>query len=271
MEPKEFFSIASQLIELSKAAAPIIFPALLIAAYLWAWKRAGSGFFILQRLLFIVGGNKSVSDKRIDNAWQKVYDFYSIRLRTGIKFSSNSNVAQSIDFLEKHGIGLEQIIPIRNYFNAKTCEIRDPNIKGKKIENLVMATFLLLVSTPIVVLGIPSQALLTVKETKTTFWTNGKSAYSWNLFEWRLNSEACQSERILPSKRDKEVICDLLTKPENGYISETILEQRIFGLIFLIFTLITLTVIYASYSKARMADEIRKRTYIRIPEQLELF
>ncbi|MBF0674852.1 MAG: hypothetical protein IR163_06350 [Pseudomonas sp.] len=243
---------------------------MLVAAYLWAWKRAGSGFFLLQRLLFIVGGNKSVSDKRIDNAWQKVYDFYSIRLRTGIKFSSNSNISLSIDFLDKHGIGLEQIIPIKNYFNANTCEIRDPNLKGKKIENLVMATFLLLVSTPIVLLGMPSQALLTVKETKTTFWTSGKSAYSWNVLEWKLNSEACQNEQIPPSKRDREVICDLLAQPENGYISDTILEQRIFGLTFLIFTVITLTAVYASYSKARIADEIRKRTHVP-PKQLELF
>ena len=45
MESKEFFSIASQLIELSKAAAPIIFPALLVAAYLWAWREQAQAFF----------------------------------------------------------------------------------------------------------------------------------------------------------------------------------------------------------------------------------
>jgi len=81
-----------------------------------------------------------------------------------------------------------------------------------------MATFLLLISTPIVLLGMPSQALLTVKETKTTFWTSGKSAYSWNDLEWQLSSEACQNEQIPLSKRDREVICDLLAQPENGCI-----------------------------------------------------
>ena len=271
MEPNSFLSIASQLVDFFKSTAPIIIPALLVGAYIWTWKRAGSGFFVLQRLLFIVGGSKNVSDKRIDNAWQKVYDFYSIRLRTGIKFSSNLNIVQSIDFIEKHGLGLEQIISIRKYFNPKTCEIRDPNVKGKKVEYLVMTAFLLLVSSPIVLLGIPSQALLTAKETNTTFWTNGTTAYSWNPFKWKLDSKSCQGANDPPSKRDTEIICSLLSQPEKGYISNTIFQQRIFGLTFLILTLFTLTTIYINYTKAKIADEIRKITCARTPEQLELF
>lgn len=271
MESKDFFSIASQLIELCKTAAPIIIPALLITAYLWTWKRSGSGFFILQRLLFIVGGSKKISNERIDDAWQKVYDFYSIRLRTGIKFLSNSNIEETIEFLEKHKIGLEQIIPIRSYFNTKECEILDPKIKRKKVEYLALSSFLLIISTPFILLSIPNHALLTVKETKTSFWTNGKSAYYWNPLEWSLDLEACPNHKKNISNRDAEIICELLSQKNNSYVANVIFEQRIFGSIFLTITLIMLTALFVEFSKAKTADELRKRTLVSNPEQLVLF
>lgn len=270
MEPNGFASLTT-IIDFFKSAMPIIIAFLIVAIYLWTWKRSGSGFFILQRLLFLVGGSKNISDIRIDGAWQKVRDFYSIRLRTGIKFPSNSSITQSIDFLEKRGIGLEQIIPIRKYFNAETCEIRDPNVRGKKIECLVMAVFLLLVSSPIILLGIPNQALLKVKETDTIFWTDGKTAHSWNLFNWDLNPSSCHDAPSALSKRDMEIICKLLIDQETDFISNTVLKQRTLGAIFFIFSIFTFTAIYISYAKAQMAQEIRRRIAVQIPEQLKLF
>lgn len=271
MQSQDFFSLSSAIIELIQKAAPLIGLALIFALYLWSWRRTGSAFFILQRFWGLLGGNKELSDPNLSEAWKNVKDFYSMRLRTGIKFKSKEHLEHALVWFKENKIGLEEIMPIRSYFDVNNLEIRDPKLKTKKKENWFLSIVLLLAIGPLIILGIPDRAFLIVKSTDTWFIANKGIAHSWNPFAWSITSDDCNKDTPELSEHDKKVICELITSEDSAYIEKTIFQQRAFGVFMGTFSGFLIISLIIAWSKAKTAHDLRLRIMTKKPEQLLLF
>lgn len=271
MQSQDFFSLSSAIIELIQKAAPLIGLALVFILYLWSWRRAGSAFFILQRFWSLLGGNKELSDPDLSEAWKNVKDFYSMRLRTGIKFKSKEHLEQTLAWFKENRIGLEEVMPIRSYFDVDSLAVRDPNLKTKKKENWFLGIILSLAIGPLIVLGIPDRAFLIVKSTDTWFLANKGTAHSWNPFSWSITSDDCNKEIPELLDHDQKVICELITSEDATYIKKTIFQQRTFGVLMGTFAGFLIIGLAIAWSKAKTAHDLRLRIMTKKPEQLLLF
>lgn len=260
----------SPIIELLQKVYPFLIIVLIAGLYLWSWHRSGSAFFILNRFLFFIGGSTKLSDERLNEAWEKVKDHHSFIVKTGIKFESNKHISEVLDIIENKHIGLEELIAIRKYFTAKTCEIKAPNLKTTKLVSKLGLAFIALFSLIGVGFIVSDYAALSIRKTGTLFFTNNEMAHSWNL-KWTINQTDCKDTALINADHDKQVICKLITEKNNNFIETTIFQQRLFGSIVVASSFLLILYILSNLDKATLANALQKKLSLDSPEQLDLF
>ncbi|WP_139271125.1 DUF6216 family protein [Atopomonas hussainii] len=271
MDQNESLNVSPFIYETIRDFFPLIGLGIIACIYIWSWGRAGSAFFILQRFLGLLGGNKELSNPEASTAWTSVRDFYSMRLRTGLKFKNNEQLRLTLSWLKEEKIGLEEIIQIRPYFDVEKIKINPPNLTAKKKENYFLSIFIACFLAASVVLSASDRAFLIIKQSGTLFVAKQGSAHSLDPFLWSLSAEKCSEKVLGISGSDQKVICELIQSEDRTYIKSVIFQQRVISMAMLVFlALISLSLI-SSWRQAKTAHAINSRLDEQQDGQLSLF
>ncbi|WP_152387753.1 DUF6216 family protein [Azotobacter salinestris] len=221
MNSEKILSEASSVISLVVSAIPLLSATIILLLVTYIWKRAGSTNFILERIWSTLAGGKEFNDQKLSTEWNKVIDFERFKFKTGIRFPNSAKIHETLDWLDRHGITLEQLIIARNYFDIQNLEIRDPNSKFKKpLINLIAVVIAIWIAASLTFAASDS-ALLKIKKTGTILWLSESSAQSWDLFSWNINGETCENNETKINPHDKQVICNVISnKNDLSYLKK---------------------------------------------------
>ena len=263
MNSGEVVSTVHPLLVLIKDAVPLLAALATLTLYFYVRNRAGSSNFIRERFWTILGGAKDFSNEELKEQWGKVKDYERFRYKSGMRFSSNKKISETLAWLKNHDVGLEELLAVSKYFDCKKVDMKDPGIKNQQRVTLVVAGVFLLWSAFFSVLFYYPSALLTVKKTGTVFWISSESASAWNFHSWELTPESCQIDQSTIDLKDKLIICNLLNdENREKYIEKATRSQRGLGGTMIILGVLGMLIVFFSLLKSIDAHHLYKRTRV---------
>ncbi|WP_444436501.1 DUF6216 family protein [Pseudomonas sp. A6] len=229
MTPSDFFSTASKAKELLTGLTPAIIMAFI---FFYVRARAGSSDFLHDRLWRILGGKKSFHNQEFANELEKVSDHEKFNYKTGIRFPSHKKAEETLSWLRKNSIGLEELIKIRTYFDQKEISIRRPSLKSHNFFwKFAMAIFIF--TSAIFLASWTPAALLTIKKTETMVWASEDSIRSFNIFQWKITPELCHQKEAPINEHDYDIACQILEDANRQeFLNKSIATQRLTGFLF---------------------------------------
>lgn len=253
---------------------PVLLLVLLCCGVVYVRARTGSTLFLHERLWCLMGGKVKFESVSLQDVWSKTVEYEGFKFKTGIRFPSYAKIEETLQWLDKNKVGLEELVFVRSYFDSKGIRMRRPCV-GCFILSLVGAGACFIASIFLVfVFSLPA-ALLTIKDTGTVIWVqqDQNKARSWDGLSWVVDSSSCR-ESVYSSSlsyQDRKVVCEILIEADaDEYLSRVISQQRIVAyMVFFIF-LFSLVFVVRLHNVAKYAENIRKKTEYNGMRQLEI-
>lgn len=241
---------------------PWITTSIICLLIIWAISRARSAHFLYDRVWRIIGGGE-IQNTTLKEYWADVRDVEGFRFRTGINFPSMKVLLITIHWIRDNNINIKDLSFARGWIRELPWVFGNPWMKT--IRTLVIVLLIplgVLAAGTAYMLGNES-VLLTIKESKVIFWTNGSIATNFiferNVPEFSVTQNDCQK---LPleglTKDDVNVICETLSPSNLEKIKNSLIEQRIIAGYFLAVLTFISFVLLRSFAQAQMASKLRK-------------
>lgn len=241
---------------------PWITTSIICLLIIWAISRARSAHFLYDRVWRIIGGGE-IQNSTLKEYWADVRDVEGFRFRTGINFPSMKVLLITIHWIRDNNINIKDLSFARGWIRELPWVFGNPWMKT--IRTLVIVLLIplgVLAAGTAYMLGNES-VLLTIKESKVIFWTNGSIATNFiferNVPEFSVTQNDCQK---LPleglTKDDVNVICETLSPSNLEKIKNSLIEQRIIAGYFLAVLTFISFVLLRSFAQAQMASKLRK-------------
>ncbi|UCJ17116.1 DUF6216 family protein [Pseudomonas sp. MM211] len=132
MNTEEFLSAASQIKDVIAFIIPITIS---IFAFLYVRARAGSAGFIHDRLWRLLGGKKDYQNTMLQNEYSQLSDHEKFNYSTGIRFPSQRKITEALVWLHERGIGLEEVVRVRRFFNPSLISFDKPCLLGYRLSH----------------------------------------------------------------------------------------------------------------------------------------
>ncbi len=269
MNTEEFVLLANQIKDLIPLAVSL---AIIIFSFIYVRARAGSAGFLHDRLWRLLGGKKDYNDAVLQNEYDRLSDHEKFNYSTGIRFPSQAKISETLAWLHEHKIGLEEVVRVKRFFDAKSVSFKKPWTRTRKAVSLV-TIFLFLCATLVFLLSALPTALLTVKKTGTVIWASPSIVTAWNGYSWRVQSSSCvdgKIEGLQLNAYDEKVICEILTEDNDKYLKSSMLNQKLAG--FSVWVLCGFFAFLAAREVllARQAEDLLERSLTHQPSQEQL-
>ena len=267
MNPQEVLSIANQVKDLVAVVAPVL---VLILTFLYVRGRAGSAVFLLDRLWRVLGGKKDFHDPTLQEEHNKLSDFEKFNYCSGIRFQSHKRIGETKKWLEEHGIGIEELVRVRGYYNCKNPGINPPRIiRYQIVFGAMLALFIF--GTAIASIGQVPAALLTVKKTGTVIWASTTEVRSWDGFSWVVTPDHCSKGVVPLGEHDTKVVCDIFTEEGVEHaLNKTMFFQKSLSILIWIVVGFLTSLSARQFSIANQALDLHERSTKSTPSQMEL-
>jgi hypothetical protein len=225
---------------------------LYVALVVYAFSRAGSSYFIVDKIWKLTSGEKEFKNKDVNGIWEDIRDVEAFRFRTKINVSTYNQIIKIKAFLESKDMGYHDIIPFAKYFDTEKIELKKYNYSRRRnIYFILLMTSYLLLSIPQFITSFTNfnynkSAYLTFKESQRVIYLQKEQAFIEGQI---LTAENCKNLEISTnatahkiSVPEAEAICNELRSEDASYYKETIKEQRtvviLWVMIFIIFMII---------------------------------
>jgi hypothetical protein len=169
----------------------------------------------------------------------------------------------TIQWMRDHNINIKDLSFARGWIRELPWVFGNPWLKTIRILVIVLLIPLGgLAAGTAYMLGNES-VLLTIKESKVVFWTNGSiatnSIFERNVPEFSVNKNDCQKLPLKGlTKDDVNVICETLSPSNLEKVKNSLMEQRIIAGYFLAVLTFISFVLLRSFAQAQMASKLRK-------------
>ncbi|MEX5574299.1 DUF6216 family protein [Pseudomonas lijiangensis] len=234
----------------------------------WAIFRARSAHFLLDKIWRLVGGG-AINDPELKKEWLLVRDLEGFRFRTGINFNTRATWNKTLKWLEQNDKSLNDLSFARAWMLEKPWNFKAPWIVPINIfAFLIFLIFGSLTMSMAYIFSEPS-ALLTIKGSEKTFWTDGVNARdfkpAWNTPKFTADITTCKTKKIDGfDEKDATIICSSLEPSTLPQIKNAIKEQKIFSA-YIAFLCILALIFAARYAaRAKMAKKFSELPYPRI-------
>ncbi|WP_122416208.1 DUF6216 family protein [Pseudomonas viridiflava] len=245
-----------------KDISPAFMAFVTAALIIWAIFRARSAHFLLDKIWRVIGGG-TTHDEDLKKAWLSVRDLEGFRFRTGIKFNTKSTLIRTLKWLEHNDKSLNDLSFAKAWIAGKPWEIKPPHMLS--IRGFAFAVFL--VTTPLT-MGMfaaftATSALLTIKDSGVTFWTDGVTARDFFLDrgtpEFTVDLATCNSGAFQAlGEKDGKIVCSSLDPSKLPYVKSAITEQKTYSVFIAVFCLLGLTLTLRYSARAKMAHTLSK-------------
>lgn len=245
-------------VSLLKDVSPYLMTFITAILVLWAIFRARSAHFLLDKIWRLIGGGV-INDPDLKKDWLQIRDLEGFRFRTGIKFNSKATWRQTLLWLEQNDKNLNDLAFAKAWIEDKPWNFKEPWLRCiNTFVLIVFLTVLPLVMGMTFIFTEPS-ALLTIKRSQVTFWTDGVNAKN---FEWAsktpkfaVDSAACNNNAVIAGleNKDKDIICSSLEISSMPKIKHAVIEQKILSAYIAVILIIALTLVARFAARAKMA------------------
>jgi hypothetical protein len=210
-------------------------PLLLVLLLTWyGYVRAASGFFLIERIWRLIGGSKEFSGSFLNEQWSAVKDLESFRFKTGIRLDNYEQMLELLERIQHQGINIAQLVRGRQYFDVNLLAMRNPDLHLWKCRHAIGVVLAMLFTILCAVPMMPDYAVMTMKNSGTTFMVREDSAISFMSSEWRLTPENCIKPTARPDDEIKQLVCGVFSSQvDGGYVRNIINEQRALSAIFM--------------------------------------
>jgi len=243
-----------------KDLSPIFTAVITATLIIWAIYRARSAHFLLDKIWRIIGGG-AIHDEELKKAWLSVRDLEGFRFRTGIKFSTKATLTRTLKWLENNDRSLNDLSFAKAWIAGKPWDIDRPHMLPIRI----LAFIVFIATTPLIV-GMcaaftETSALLTIKGSGVTFWTDGVNARDLFLDrdtpEFAVDFASCNSGAFkVLGEKDRDIVCSSLDPSKLPYIKSSIKEQKLYSVFIAGLCIIGLTLALRYSARARMARDL---------------
>lgn len=251
--------IIESAVSLLKDVSPWFTVAITALLIIWAIMRARSAHFLFDKIWRFIGGG-TINDPDLIKAWMDIRDIEGFRFRTGINFKTKSSLSHTLKWLEDNGMSLNDLSFAKDWISDSPWKFREPKIKLIKAFVTTAIVILGSLSLSMLMLTAESSVLLTIKSSKSTFWTDGTTAQNFKLSlntpKFSATQKQCKDGKIKGVEdNDAKVICATLTPPAQKDLKKMILDQKIYsGYIVLIFVWLLILALRHS-ARATMAKK----------------
>lgn len=241
---------------------PWITTAILCVLIVWAIARARSAHFLYDRFWRMVGGGE-IQNSTLKAYWADVRDVEGFRFRTGINFPSMKILLTTAQWTRDHNINIRDLSFARGWIRDLPWVFGEPPIR--MIRSVVIALLLpfgVLATGTAYMLGSES-VLLTIKESKVIFWTDGFTATNFffesHIPDFSVTQNSCPTLQLEGlTQEDVKVICETLSPDNFNDIKKSLTEQRIIAGYFLAVLTFISFILLRSLAQAQMAIKLRK-------------
>lgn len=241
---------------------PWITTVILCALIIWAITRARSAHFFYDRVWRMVGGGE-IQNSTLKAYWADIRDVEGFRFRTGINFPSMKVLLTTAQWTRDHNINIKDLSFARGWIRDLPWVFGEPPIR--MIRSAVIALLIpfgVLATGTAYMLGSES-VLLTIKESKVIFWTDGFTATNFffekHVPEFSVTQNNCSILHLEAlTQEDVSVICETLSPDNFKKIKKSLTEQRIIAGYFLAVLTFISFVLLRSLAQAQMAIKLRK-------------
>lgn len=270
MNTQDFFSVATQIKDLSTYAIPIV---ITLFSFLYVRARAGSAGFFHDRLWRLLGGKKDYQCASLQAESDKLSDHEKFIYNTGIRFQSLHKIAETLKWLDAQKIGIEEVVRAKAFFNPKDLTFRKPKLNRYGYAHS-LSIWLIVAFTTIFALFSAPYALLSIKKTGTIIWASTSTVRSWNGYSWEVVAADCSGGAIATldlDPHDEKVVCELFTKNEiSAYLDSAMMTQKLTGLTLWVLSGIFALFVTRLFVIAKIADDLHDRTQRPLPSQMSL-
>lgn len=235
---------------------------LMIALFWW---RAGSVYSLLERLWRLIAGSTDVSDAKLKVFMRDVRDLERFRFMYGLRVESKIELHAMLDWLKTHSIGIADAQHAKKWINIKTESviIKPANSCFLKIGLIITLSFGVMVASEW--LGSSKYAWLSMKETRTSFLTDGQTVKSL-MSDWSFNASQCASNQVQSLKTgfsDKEIkiLCSSIKTNEMAeFVKSSVEFQKSaafsVGLASFLFMLIQFILLHAAQKAVKIYSKV---------------
>lgn len=261
-KPENQVQLLDSVVGSLKDINPWITTAILCTLILWTIIRARSAHFLYDRIWRVVGGGE-IQNLALKKYWADIRDVEGFRFRTGINFPSMKILLTTIQWTKDHNINIKDLSFARGWIRDLPWVFAKPPIIAIRI----------LVASSLIPLGLFSagtaymlgndSVLLTIKESKLIFWTDGFTAKNF-IFEketpeFSVTQNNCSKLSLDTSTpEDIKIICETLLPENLKKIKTSLTEQRITAGYFLAVLTFISYALLRLLAQAQMANKLRK-------------
>lgn len=235
---------------------------LIILLIAYSIKRAGSAYFILDRLWQIVAGKGDVEDKKMKDFIQEYRDVERFRYLYRIGGETKSEISRLIDWMSENGLGVRTVKKAKRWINFDTLEIIDPpKKKYKEIRVFWLAICMILCVLFLSVMG-SNYAVYKMNDSKIWIFAESDRITSSKV---TIDKESCLNKDHLSkagkfTKGEVDILCK---EVESGNIknevARTLKMQRKVSAVYIIALILWMIILFSEYASAIAAYKIMEK------------
>ncbi|MGN2404882.1 DUF6216 family protein [Pseudomonas syringae] len=240
-----------------KDIAPYFMTVVTGALIIWAIIRARSAHFLIDKIWRLIGGG-AINDPDLKKEWMTIRDMEAFRFRTGIKFNTTSSWNRTLRWLEHNDKSLSDLSFARAWIFNKPWDFKEPWTGWIRFNvSVVFLTLAPLLTGMVYMFNSPS-ALLTIKASEVTFWTDGAVATDFWLARdtpaFSLDPQTCKTKPIAGlAEADREIICSSMEKNTQPLIENAMKLQKYYSAYLGILCIVALFMAARYTARAQMA------------------
>lgn len=235
----------------------IFFIILFVCAY-----KAGSFYFFWEWIWRLGTGRKTFHDSELNEAWSEVLDIEMFRFKTGLDVNSSEEIKKVLVWIKQKPLSLKELIPAAKFFNVKILDFFEGNYRKKAIlYGIYMAVCMMFISVPRMYPEWSQQARLTINETGTVFWYDGKNAFEKQRVFTEENCKPIEDKininQVIFS--DEEVICSFVLGDDKEKFKSGLSMQRFAIVLYLLAFLIFFINFFVLFGRSIAVDKIIRK------------
>jgi hypothetical protein len=268
MDPQIIDSITVSVDKLQKIV-PLFLAAIAALYVVYLCAITESLFIIKSRLSDLINSKHTFNHEKLKKYQQQELDLHYFNFKFKLNVKTPYAMDKLIAWAERSAIQLDELKKARPYLNPTEQTFNIP--KPRFVKTFVLLA--VLVATGIFfAIYTPNAALTRVNKTGQWFWVTDSEAFSFTSYlpkpfhtsdAWSLNSGNCLLDTTatpLSDDWDKKVICYVMLGNKQGYVKNTIQEQKILAGVLSLPWLIVILAVFQESRRRRAATELLRRS-----------
>ncbi len=226
------------------------------------WMRAGSIYFVLDRLWKITAGKEEVKDTKIKEFMHDIHELERFRYMYRVNVDTKKEAYKLIEWMQANSLGMRRVQRANRWIEINTPEIVHPPKKSYLTTRLILLMMCGIIFMFLMQILALNYGIYKMKESEVWFLAGSDKIISWSI---DLDKSNCNKQDDLLkdgkfTKNELNTLCEWIkTDDIKSEVAHTVKMQRELSLVFLIAIILWGTMLIIEVNSAAAANEIKKK------------